>query len=732
MDESPKQIFEVMRTSILTLLLRLKMSHRISGKSGSTNSELEELKYKYYKDLRDERVKIRRSGKYFECPYCHDSSKDYDSQELLRHASRIGRDSKSASIRDKARHLGLFKYLDRYITESSKRKCSEPSRKSSVDAKGDSLEPSHITEKSKGGGKFYLSAARTIEAVDRPVDGAEEHPRREKLDAENRVASEPPPRSTKDGLPVPPVLDSSKPFISKAKDDQLVVPWMGIVANVPVEYKEGKYVGKSGANLKKEWTERGFNPDKVHPLWNFRGHTGYAIVDFKEDWSGFMDAMAFEKAFELDKHGKRAWNSVRCRDDKLYAWIARHEDYYSNSLIGKHLRKHGDLKSVSGIQEENKRKDSSLLRNLTNALEMKNKECEEMKKKISRTEVFMDNVMTQKEVMLKNYNNEMEMMRDKAFNQLRDVIREHEESKLQLEAQKQKLMLQEQELRKREALNESEKRKLDRQKEMNERALLEQKNADEQMLKLAEDHKRVKEQLHKRIIELEANLDQKQALQLQIERLRGSMEVMRHMNEEGDLEAKKKLDSIQEEIKESEEELESLETLNQTLIIKERHTNDEVQEARKELINGLRESRTARAIICVKRMGELNEKPFHAAAKKMFNSEEAAEKAVELCSLWEDHLRDPSWHPYKVIQKGQSAEEIIDEDDEKLNELKAEYGDEVYQAVVTALNELNEHNPSGRYPVPQLWNNKEKRTASLNEGVEHILKQWKLHKRKTR
>lgn len=96
---------------------------------------------------------------------------------------------------------------------------------------------------------------------------------------------------------------------------------------------------------------------------------------------------------------------------------------------------------------------------------------------------------------------------------------------------------------------------------------------------------RVKEQLHKRIIELEANLDQKQALQLQIERLRGSMEVMRLMNEEGDLESKKKLQTIQEEIKESEEELDSLETLNQTLIIKERLTNDEVQEARKELIN---------------------------------------------------------------------------------------------------------------------------------------------------
>lgn len=709
------------------------MSHRRSGESGSTDSELEELKYKYYKDLRDGKVKIRRSGKYFKCPYCHDSSKEYNSQELLRHSSRIGRDSRTASFRDKARHLGLFKYVDRYIdadkntSESSQRRCSELSGNSSQYAKSNPVEPSQITDKSEGRRKLYLSDASTTEAVDRPVDGAEEPVRRTKLNAENRVAAEPPPRSTKDGLPPQPLLVSSKPDISKANDDPMVFPWMGIVANIPVKYQEGKYVGQSGSNLKKMWTEKGFDPVKVQPMWNFKGHTGYAVVEFKGDWSGFMNAIAFEKAFELDKHGKRDWNLVRCRDDKLYAWIARDDDYNAESFIGKYLRKNGDLKSVSRIQEENKRKDSRLLCNLTSELEMKNKECEEMKKKISRAEVFMDKVMNQKEEMVQNYNDEMEKMRDKAFNQLRDFIREHEKSKIQLEAQKIQLMLQEQQLRKREELNESEQRKLDLQKEMNERAILEQRKADEKMLQLAEDHKRVKEQLHKRIIELEANLDQKQALQLQIERLRGSVDVVRLMNEEGDLEAKKKLQSIKEQIKEHEEELESLETLNQTLIIKERLTNDEVQEARKELINGLR---GRNAFICVKRMGELDEKPFLAAAKKKYNSEEAADKALEVCSLWENYVRDSNWHPYKIIQKGQTVEEIIDENDEKLKELKAEYGDEVYQAVVTALNELNQHNPSGRYPVPQLWNKKEKKTASLNEGVEFIMKQWKSHRKK--
>lgn len=74
--------------------------------------------------------------------------------------------------------------------------------------------------------------------------------------------------------------------------------------------------------------------------------------------------------------------------------------------------------------------------------------------------------------------------------------------------------------------------------------------------------------------------------------------------------------------------------------------------------------------------------------------------------------------------------EIIDEEDEKLKELRNEYGDEIYNAVLAPLKELNEYNPSGRYPVQELWNFQEDRKASLKEGMMHVLKQWKLLKRK--
>ena len=94
-----------------------------------------------------------------------------------------------------------------------------------------------------------------------------------------------------------------------------------------------------------------------------------------------------------------------------------------------------------------------------------------------------------------------------------------------------------------------------------------------------------KEKLHKRIIELEQKLDARQALELEIERLKGSLKVMKHMREDGDDVAKKKMDQMVQDLDEKKEELEYFQNINQSLIIKERRSNDEVQDARKELIN---------------------------------------------------------------------------------------------------------------------------------------------------
>ena len=95
---------------------------------------------------------------------------------------------------------------------------------------------------------------------------------------------------------------------------------------------------------------------------------------------------------------------------------------------------------------------------------------------------------------------------------------------------------------------------------------------------------RQKEELHDKIIKLEKKLDAKQALELEIESLRGSLNVMKHMGDD-DLEVLEKVEAIHKDLREKEGEYEHLESVNQALIIKERKCNDELQEARKEIIS---------------------------------------------------------------------------------------------------------------------------------------------------
>ncbi|KAE8678910.1 Factor of DNA methylation 4 [Hibiscus syriacus] len=514
-------------------------------------------------------------------------------------------------------------------------------------------------------------------------------------------------------------------------DEKFVHPWMGIVANIPTIVHDGKHVADSGKKLKEDLAEKGFNPLKVHPLWNGKhGHSGFAIVEFNKEWDGFNNAIMFEKSFDLGHYGKRDYYSSRRRKDKLYAWVAREDDFYSEGLIGKYLRRKGDLKTVSSKEAEDKRKTSKLVKTLTNTLETKNLRLQEMQNKYNEATSSRSTLIQQREDMIKAYNEESKRMQQNAHDHFKKIFLEHERIAQHFQYQQRELEQREKELFQREAQNEAETKKIQHEKMMNERAALEQKKVDETVLKLAEEQKREKEKLHRQIIELEKQLDAKQTLELAIQRMKGALQVMQHMKGDGDAEMNKKMKSIEEELKEKEEELEDLEDLNQALIIKERKSNDELQDARKELITAFRDV-SARSQIGVKKMGELDIKPFQTAAKRKYSAREADEKSAELCSLWQEYLRDPSWHPFKIITDKQgNSKEILDEEDKKLIEVKAEFGDEVYGAVTVALKQMNDYNPSGRYIIPELWNFNQGRKATLTEGVQHLLQKWKQLKRK--
>jgi len=94
-----------------------------------------------------------------------------------------------------------------------------------------------------------------------------------------------------------------------------------------------------------------------------------------------------------------------------------------------------------------------------------------------------------------------------------------------------------------------------------------------------------KEDALKKLYDLEMQLASKQKLELDIEQLKGNLEVMSHMRDESEDDTNlKKLGELRKELEEKKDEMEGIDSLNQTLIIKERRTNDELEEAKKELI----------------------------------------------------------------------------------------------------------------------------------------------------
>ncbi|XP_072977365.1 factor of DNA methylation 5-like isoform X2 [Typha angustifolia] len=522
---------------------------------------------------------------------------------------------------------------------------------------------------------------------------------------------------------------------SKRRDEKFVWPWMGILVNVPTEYRNGRYVGESGNRMKEQLSR--FHPLKVHALWNYKGHTGTAIVDFSKDWTGFKDAMAFENHFESERYGKRDWTERRHRGVEIYGWVARADDYNSPGPVGEHLRKNGDLKTVGDLTNEESRKTDKLVANLASEIEEKNKHLQELECKYNETTLSLDKMMEQRDQLLHAYNEEIRKMQKLARDHSRRIFEENENLRLELDAKRKELDFRRRQLDRLAAQNDYDKRKLEDEKQKNAMkdsslhlATIEQQKADESVLRLVEEQKREKEAALKKILQLEKQLDARQKLELEIQQLKGKLQVMKHMGGEEDSSVKKKMDEMSEQLNEKIEEMEGMEELNQALIIKERKSNDELQEARKELISGLTEMLSGRSLIGIKRMGELDEKPFRNACKQRYSKEDADVKAMMFCSKWQDELRNPEWHPFKVIIADEKEKEVIKEDDEKLQTLKEELGDEVHEAVTMALLEMNEYNPSGRYVVSELWNYKEGRKATLKEVVQYILKQWKTHKRK--
>lgn len=57
-----------------------------------------------------------------------------------------------------------------------------------------------------------------------------------------------------------------------------------------------------------------------------------------------------------------------------------------------------------------------------------------------------------------------------------------------------------------------------------------------------------------------------------------------------------------------------------------------------------------RSQLGIKRMGELDPKPFQDLCLQKYSCGQWQEISAKLCSSWEENLKNPAWHPFKTIK----------------------------------------------------------------------------------
>ncbi|CAO2193641.1 unnamed protein product [Urochloa humidicola] len=240
---------------------------------------------------------------------------------------------------------------------------------------------------------------------------------------------------------------------------------------------------------------------------------------------------------------------------------------------------------------------------------------------------------------------------------------------------------------------------------------------------LHDKHKEEMEAINAKLIQLEKQLEQKEAQESAIHQLNTKLLA----GENSRMEENEQLCKLMTISKEClEKKRERFQNAYVDLTRRDHLNRGELQETRQEVIKCVASMMVGDCtVIGIKRMGQLDEKPFHYACKRKYRDDNPEGKAARLVSSWQEELKNKSWNPFTTILVDGEEKDVVNEEDPKLRQLWTEYGDNVCNAVKVALRELNEYSPQGRHAVNELWNFREGRKATMAEVVNYIFEQLK-------
>ncbi|RDX80339.1 Factor of DNA methylation 1, partial [Mucuna pruriens] len=512
-------------------------------------------------------------------------------------------------------------------------------------------------------------------------------------------------------------------------DDRFVWPWTAIVANI-----FGKPQHEPEDYDSKHWLRKfePYKPKEAHVLRSAEDPKGYVVLEFGTEWTGFRQVMKLDTDFVADNRGKKDYESRKMGEASgLYAWCARAGDYNSEGLVGTYLRAKAELKTTSRVTQDAWKEKSETLVHLLGEIGHANKKIGEMETKYTEDNMSLENMMAERDLLHQTRVEEMKLMQKRAREHARKVMEETEKLQHDIDTRSAELDRWCQQLIEQETLTIQERRKFEEEKKRKMESLIlaseEQMKARCDFVSLLEKHQMEKKTQTDALLKLEKEMDNEHKLKLEIAQLEGQLKILKCMNVEGAEHEK----SRKKEIKEMEEKLEDMifdmsvkDDENQALERKEQLAKTELEDARQELVRVLSQILKGCSNIGVKKLGEISAKPFQKVCKNRYKDKKKASlESAKLRAKWQKEILDSTWHPFRIVAvEGQEKQEVIDEDDKKLSSLKKDLGEEAYVAVVTALKELHGyHNSSGKSVIPEVWNFKTGRRATLVEALDYIL-----------
>ncbi|KAH1210105.1 Factor of DNA methylation 1 [Glycine max] len=438
-----------------------------------------------------------------------------------------------------------------------------------------------------------------------------------------------------------------------------------------------------------------YKPEGAYVLHCAEDPTGYVVLEFGTEWTGFMQMMKLDRDFLVDHHGKKDYYESRKMgySSGLFGWCAQAEDYNSEGLVGNFLRQKAELKTTLMVAQESLNEKTETLDHLYGEIGSVNKKISEMESKYIKDYMSLDKMMKEiekKRDLLHQTRAEDDhvncapvlksmVMRGREINY--KAIEKNKTLQQEIDTMNDELDRWCQQLIEQEKSTIQQWRKFEEEKKS--------MKARNDILSLLEKHQMEKKAVSDALLKLEKKMGNEQKLNLEIAELEGQLK-------EADHENKRKI-----EIEEIEEKLEDMifdmsvkDDENQALEKKVQEAKTELEDARQQVIKLL-------AIGTV-------------LSQLMFS----VQKLIECICLTIQEL------PRSL--KG----EVIDENDPKLLSLKNDLEEEAYVAVVTAPKELHEyhnsddaentHNSSEKQVIPEIWDYQNGRRATVTEALKYI------------